>query len=334
MAELKKLKDDITSGEIANLYIFHGEESYLKNHYVKQLEKLCESPFPEFDSVRIDGDTVTADSFRDAIESLPMGGGKKIVEIYDYPLFGSGALKECLPEMIGELPDYICLIFVFEALEFKPDKRLTLYKTISKAGEIIEFKRADVRELIPWLKRRFSSLGKEISNADAERMLFICGGLMTNLVTEVEKIAAGTKGNTVTASDIEKMASRSLEAGIFDLTDRISEGLFDKALLVLRDLLDMKNAPVSIVSMLTKHFRRLYGAKLGMQGGLSTDEITKLLGFNSSYPAKIAMRSAQRMQIKKLRLAQKLCLDADIALKSNNSDDQRTLELLLLRLAA
>jgi len=45
------------------------------------------------------------------------------------------------------------------------------------------------------------------------------------------------------------------------------------------------------------------------------------------------MSSAQRFSIRKLRRAQKLCLEADIALKSNNNDDKRTIELLLMRIA-
>ncbi|MBO5973334.1 MAG: DNA polymerase III subunit delta, partial [Clostridia bacterium] len=106
------LKQDLAGNNPARLYLFYGEESYLKSHYLGMLEKQCAGVFPDFDLVRLDGDTVTVDDLRDAIESLPMGGERKLVEVLDYNIFGSGPLKEALPEILAQLPDYVCLVFV------------------------------------------------------------------------------------------------------------------------------------------------------------------------------------------------------------------------------
>ncbi|MBO7275972.1 MAG: hypothetical protein J6V15_06335, partial [Clostridia bacterium] len=100
----------------------------------------------------------------------------------------------------------------------------------------------------------------------------------------------------------------------------------------LRDLIDMKHSAVAIVAAVTKHFRRLYGARLGIDEGITLQEMTKLLDYRSDYAAKKTMASAQRFSVRKLRRAQKLCLEADIALKSNNADEKRIVELLLMRI--
>ncbi|MBR5902925.1 MAG: DNA polymerase III subunit delta [Clostridia bacterium] len=308
------LKKDLAGNNPARLYLFYGEESYLKSHYLTMLEKQCAGVFPDFDLIKLDGDTVTVDDLRDALESLPMGGERKLVEVLDYNIFGSGALKEALPEILSQLPDYVCLVFVFEAVEYKPDKRTTMYKTVQQYGQEVEFKRASNSDLVSWIRRRFASLGKEISSADCEKLVFVSGGLMTNLITEIEKIAAGAAGKVITSKDIDQMASRTLEAGVFDLTDCLSDGDLNKALLVLRDLIDMKNPAVAIVAAVTKHFRRLYGAKLGCDAGISVQEMTKLLEYKSDYPTRKAMAMSGRFSLRKLRRAQKLCLEADIAL--------------------
>ncbi|MBR4303851.1 MAG: DNA polymerase III subunit delta [Clostridia bacterium] len=326
------LKKDLAGNNPARLYLFYGEESYLKSHYLAMLEKQCAGVFPDFDLIKLDGDTVTVDDLRDALESLPMGGERKLVEVLDYNIFGGGALKEALPEILSQLPDYVCLVFVFEAVEYKPDKRTTMYKTVQQYGQEVEFKRASNSDLVSWIRRRFASLGKEISSADCEKLVFVSGGLMTNLITEIEKIAAGAAGKVITSKDIDQMASRTLEAGVFDLTDCLSDGDLNKALLVLRDLIDMKNPAVAIVAAVTKHFRRLYGAKLGCDAGISVQEMTKLLEYKSDYPTRKAMAMSGRFSLRKLRRAQKLCLEADIALKSNNADDKRIVELLLMRI--
>ncbi|MBQ7624990.1 MAG: DNA polymerase III subunit delta [Clostridia bacterium] len=334
MADLKKLKDDIKAGTPSSLYVFYGEESYLKAYYLKQLEKACESPFPEFDMIRLDGAAITPDSFSDAVDSFPMGGGRKMVEIVDYPLFSkNGVLNDAVTELLRSVPDYLCLVFVYDVLDYKTDNK-ELFKAFSAQADIINFEKASLPELVSWLSRRFASLGKEISRFDAEKMVFFCGDLMTNLITEVEKIAAGTEGKVVTYADIERLASRSIEARTYYLTNRLSEGDVGGALSVLHDLIDTKTEPIRIAATVSSHFRQLYGAKLASEKGLSTNEIKDLLGLRSEYPAKIAVKTAGRMSLSKLRLAQSLCLEATNSLKGSNTDEVRTLELLLLRLAS
>ena len=334
VAGIHVLKADLAGNNPARLYLFHGEESYLKSHYLSMLQKQCAGAFPDFDFIKLDGDTVTADELRDAVESLPMGGERKLVLVNDYNVYGPGALKEVLPDMISELPEYICLVFVYDALEYKEDKRMSVYKAFDKFGQVVEFKRAQNADLIPWIRRRFAALSKDISAQDCERLIFICGGLMDNLVTEIEKIAAGTSAAVVRTQDIEKMASRSLEAGVFDLTDALSADNLQKALTILGDLMDMKYSAVAVVSAVSKHFRRLYGARLAIDGGMSVGEITKLLEFRSDYATKIAMSTAQKFSLRRLRRAQLISLEADVTLKSNNQNDRRTVELMLMRIMA
>ena len=326
------LKQDLAGNNPARLYLFYGEESYLKSHYLGMLEKQCAGVFPDFDLVRLDGFALTVDDLRDAIESLPMGGERKLVEVLDYNIYGSGPLKEALPDILAQLPDYVCLVFVFGAVEYSPDRRTTVYKAVQQYGREVEFKRASSSDLVTWIRRRFAALGKDISARDCEKLVFVSGGLMTNLITEIEKIAAGAGGKVITSKDIDLMASRTLEAGVFDLTDCLSEGDLNKALLVLRDLIDMKNPAVAISAAVAKHFRRLYGAKLGCDAGISVQEMTKMLEYKSDYPTRKAMATSGRFSLRKLRRAQKLCLEADIALKSNNADEKRIIELLLMRI--
>lgn len=330
----RKLKADLAAGRAERLYVLYGEEDYLKSYYLGKLRALCAGPFGELGETVLDAEHVTLDALTDAVDSVPFGSERKLVLVRDYPLMQpKGALKEALPELLAGLPDYICLVFFFEALEFKPDKRLTLYKTLEKHGQLVEFRRAPASDLIPWLKRRFFALGKTIETADCDYMLFLCGSAMTNLVTEVDKIAAGVPGPRIARADIDRLGSRVLEANVFQLTDKLLEGDGAAALALLRDLFDLREEPPVILGAVAAQFRRLYGARLAMDAGKSEQYVADLFGFRSSYPAQMAMRAARRRRLPELRRMQLLCLQADLELKSNNSDPLRTLELLLLRAA-
>ncbi len=331
---MQKLKNDLKTGDLANLYVFYGEEGYLKRHYLNQIKELCGGPFETFNTVVLDGEQVTVQALTDAVDSIPMGSEKKLVVVRDYKLMQpTGDLKEFLPELLASLPEYICLIFYFDTLEFKPDKRLNLWKTIETHGQVVEFAQSTAASLIPWVKRHFYEHGKLIETPECEYLLFLCGASMENLLTEISKIAAGTPGERIDKGDIDALGSRVLEATVFELTDSILEKQYSKGLLILRDLFDMKQEPVAILATITKQMQRLYGAKLAASKGKGESEIAQILGFKSAYPARRLIQSARRCSLSFLRWTQQVCLDTDLALKSNLPDPQRSLELLLLRFA-
>ena len=331
---VKQLKTDLANGTIGSLYVFYGEEGYLKRHYLNQLKELCGGPFEAFNNITLDGEQVSVQALTDAIDSIPMGSEKKLVVVRDYKLMQpTGDLKEFLPQLLTELPDYICLIFYFDTLEFKPDKRLNLWKILEANGQVIEFAQSSAASLIPWVKRHFYEHGKMIETPECEYLLFLCGASMENLLTEIAKISAGTVGERIDKGDIDALGSRVLEATVFELTDSIMEKQYSKGLLILRDLFDMKQEPVAILAAITKQMQRLYGAKLAMAKGKGESEVAQILGFKSAYPARRLIQSARRCTLDFLRWTQEICLETDLALKSNLPDPQRSLELLLLRFA-
>ena len=331
---LQRLKADLAAGTPARLYVFYGEEGYLKRYYLQQLSKLCVGAFEDFNRITLDAEQVTVQSLTDAIDSVPMGSERKLIIVRDYKLMQpAGELKELMPGLLEDLPEDVCLVFYFDTLEFKPDKRLNLWKVLEKNGQIVEFTESSSTSLIPWIKRHFAELGKQIQRDECEYLLFLCGASMENLVTEIEKIAAGTRGQTVDRADIEALGSRVLEATVFELTDTLLARQYGKGLAILRDLFDQREEPVALLAVITKQMNRLYGARLAMDAGKSEQEIAEIMGFKSAYPARRLMQTARQCGLEDLRRYQQLCLETDLALKSNLPDPQRSLELLLFRLA-
>jgi len=137
---IQQLKKGLSAGTIGSLYVFYGEEGYLKKHYLQQLKDLCGGPFEAFNTVILDGEQVSVQALTDAVDSIPMGSEKKLVVVRDYKLMQpTGDLKEFLPQLLASLPEYVCLVFYFDTVEFKPDKRLNLWKILESNGQVIEF---------------------------------------------------------------------------------------------------------------------------------------------------------------------------------------------------
>ena len=330
----RKLKEDLAQENPAQFYVFYGEEDYLRQFYLKELRRICGGPFDAFDTIVLDAEQVNADTLTDAIDSFPMGSERKLVILRDYKIWQpTGDLKDLLPEILANLPEHICLVVDCDSVEFKPDKRTAVYKAMEKYGTLVEFRQAAGADLIPWVKRRFQALGKKIGTAECEHLIFLCGASMTNLVSECEKIAAGTGREEIRMEEVRALASRVLEADVFDLTDCILKGNYTKALVLLRDLFDMKHEPVAVLGAVAKQLQRLYGARLAFEQGKGENYLADLYGFRSTYPAKLLLQSARSCEIAALRRIQMLCLETDLQMKSNLPDAQRTMELFLMKVA-
>ena len=70
---LQELKSAIKAKELDRLYFFHGEETFLLNHYLGQMKKIALDELTEsFNFHRLNNETFDIRDFADAVENLPM----------------------------------------------------------------------------------------------------------------------------------------------------------------------------------------------------------------------------------------------------------------------
>ena len=333
---VQRLKNDLKNHAVGSLYLIGGEESYLKEHYLAALEKeVVDESFRDFNYDVFEGASLTADQLTQAVDSYPAMAERRMVVVKDFDVFKpTAALKEALPDILGDLPEYVCLVFYYDTIALKPDKRTKLYAAINKAGCIADFSHMDRHDLIPWVKRRAKAAGKHIDTDTCDYLLFLCGVSMTNLISEIEKACAHSATDSVKRSDIDAVCTKILDAVTFDLTDAITAQRFDRALGLVNDLIAQKNEPIVLLAAIARHMQRLYAAKLAMQSHISDKELMGLLGTKSAYYARKMRDAAAQLRVSWLRRTLLLCGECDVAMKSAGADRQKTLELLLLQMAS
>ena len=319
-------------GEVGNLYFFHGEEDFLRDHWVGEMKKrLLTGGLDDFNCHILSGKDMSLRRLHEAVDALPMMSEHTLVLVNDYDL-GKGNQDE-LAQLLDDLPDYVCLIFVFDTVAFKADNRTKLGKVIREKGTVVNFVRQDQKDLTGWIARHFKSLGHEISGADAQYLIFLCGDLMTNLLSEIGKIGAYAKETRITRQDIDAVASPQLSAVVFDMTDAISAGNYDKAFSVLSVLFDLQEPPIKTLAAVGKNLRQLYAARLAVEKGKSPQDLMKLCEIRFSFLAEKLMRSAKRFSLSWCRRAVRLCEEADVRMKSTGDDGEEILTELLLALS-
>lgn len=328
----RAFRQELEKESLGSLYIFHGEETYLRDFYLGEMKKqLLTGGLDDFNYHVLSGKELTIQRLNEAVDAMPMMSERTFVVVNDYDL-GRGD-QESLAGILDDLPDYLCLVFVYDTLEYKLDSRTKLAKVIKEKGRAVDFVRQDQKDLTGWIARRFRALGHEISVGDAQYLIFLCGDLMTNLISEIGKIGAYAKDKRITRQDIDAVATPQLDAVMFNLTDAVAAGDFDKAFSVLSDLLHMQEQPIPLLAGLGKNLRQLYAARLAVERGKNVSYLMETCGIRSAYPAEKLMRSARRFSLPWCRRAVMLCEEADLALKSTGVDGKDVLVGLLLELS-
>ena len=153
---------------------------------------------------------------------------------------------------------------------------------------------------------------------------------MKALIPEIEKIAAYTRGEKVTAADVNAVANRIAESDVFDLTDAIAERRFNTVSGILADLLEQRDTSVpAILSLLSNQFRRLFLANYARD----TAEVMEFCNLKYDFMARRLLNAARNFRPEQLCHAIELCTTADYRLKSEGADEKLLLKETMMRIA-
>ena len=332
---LQELKFQLKNKDLGRLYIFHGEEVFLLNHYLGQMRKQLLDPLTEsFNYHRLNNETFDMRTFIDAVENFPMMAEGTFVQVDEIDLFKlPEGDRTKMAEILSDIPDWCTVVFTYETTAWKPDKRLKkLWEAIDEHARIVEFQKQDQRDLVAWIQRHFAAHHKRIDGDLCVYLIDITGGTMTALSGEIDKISAYSGADTIKKSDIDAVTEPVLDAVVFQMTDLLSAGRYGEALMKLQQLLKMQQEPLAILGAVGGHFRRLSAARTLLDYGKTSSELQKLCGL-PDYPARKTMDAARRFSPEFCRKAAELIFETDYQIKTSFDEPERLLELLLLQLA-
>lgn len=332
-AGFDKLKQDLAGGKPGQLYVFHGEETYLRDSYLRRLQEMVlTGGLGEFNRHDLTAKDMSPHALEEAVDCLPMMAERTYVQVTDCDLFKAGEKdREEYTRILSHLPAYCCLVILYDLIEYKPDARTKLAGAVKKAGTEVNFVRQDQSQLVKWIRAHFRALGKDIDARLCGELIFLCGDLMQNLEQEIEKIGAYAKGPSVTWADIEAVATPQLSAVVFKIADAIGEKNYDKAASILGELYQMQKKPQEIMGALGKQMRQFYSARLALDRRKGADYVAKLWGMR--YPPNQLMNSARRLSLPWCRRAVAACARTELNMRSSGQDPQELMTTLLLELA-
>jgi len=337
---LDAIKKLLEESEISqNVFLFFGEEVFLKNHYKNKLiERMEDTNFPDMNNFYFEDKNYKISDVNDAIETLPFMAEKKMLVFKNSYIFKSdsktGAKQEYRDyweKRLKEIPAEVCIIFD----EAEVDKRSALYKKIAKENAAFEFGFLTEQEMTRWTVNLFKTMGRRISPHDAAYLAQICSGGMTAVKNEALKLCAYTTGKTeVNMPDIRAVVTPSVENKIFEMLDAVIAKKPDIALKKLSDLFYLREHEVKILALIASTADKLMNTKIAIEEGLSQTEIMMNLGFKSPFIAKKYVSDCSKFSYSDLKKLISACAKCDSELKSNSIDGKILLEMLIADVSA
>ena len=325
--DYKRLADSLSAGEIDRFYIFHGEERYLLERSLGELRRLlCPDGLDGFNYKRFEVKDLPASELEEAIDSLPVFADRTLVEIHDFDIFKNDE-RPRLAEIFANLPDYICVVIIFDIIPYKPD-RIKLNNDITKHADVIEFAIQEQDKLIKWIKRHFNNAGKSIGTADAEYMAFITGGSMTALHGEIGKTAAYAAGQSISRSEIDAVVTPVADAVAYKLTDALIKHESKNAMRILDELLGMQEPAHRLMYSISLKIRQLLAARVCAEGNHDKSALMEMCGIRHEFQARILMETARRTTLSSCREAVLSCAETAYELNSAPEPEARLTELI------
>ena len=324
----RRITESVAAGQIGSLYIFHGEERYLLERSLAELRRrLCPGGLDGFNYKRFEGKGFSVDELDDAVNTLPAFADRTLIEIHDFDIFKSEE-RPRLGTLFEDLPGYVCVVFIFDTVPYKPDNRQKINARILEHADVVEFLVQNQDKLINWTRKHFAEAGKKISAADAEYLAFITGGSMYLLKGEIDKTAAYAREETITRADIDSVVSPVLDTVAYKLTDALARREYTAAMQILDELLQMKEAPHKLMFSISLKMRQLLAARVCIENKLDKAALMDMCGIRHEFQARTLMDTAKRMPLAAIRNAVLLCSETAFELNSTPDPEARLIELI------
>lgn len=319
---MKRIQEDIKNRSFHSVYLLYGEEDYLVRLYRDKLKKAVLDGTDEMNYTNFQGSNINLLEVREIADTLPFFQDYRIIILEDTKLFKSA---NDFSEYLDKMPDTTILVFV----EKEIDKRNKLYKYVQKNGLVVEMNAMSVQDTKKFMVMKLRDNQKVIRESTADYFLEQVDNSLINIENELDKLIAYTYGREeITREDIDAVCSVLVTGQIFKMLDAVASGRKKETMQLYHDLLELKESPMSILYLLTRHFNILLQVKTA-SAGLSKQELAKKIGIPPFAVGKyqVQCKNFSSDSIKKMIT---MCIDTEYDFKRGKIQDQIGVELLLV----
>lgn len=247
----------------------------------------------------VDKEFKSANELVEELMMLPVMGSYRVVVV-------RGKLDPSAVEDYLEKPNPTSVL-VFVSYTPHDSWNHTSTPSVPKGVMPVTCNRVDIKYIYPFVRRIAKEYGTTFTDKAVARLYSRCGGYMTRINSETQKLSVYRMGGTVSEDDVDGVVEPDIEYVVYDLGDCVIAGNGARALEIVGEMAKT-NDLTSAFTLLYNRFKRLFAAALDPDGlndlGLKPYMITKL----KAESAKLSKR--------RLKSIIDMLADADMSYKS------------------
>ncbi len=273
-----------------------------------------------------------------AARTLPMMADRRLVIVRGVELAGDAWL-EAACEYAKEPSESTVLVIAGSGFpkvkKGGSDHGARLRNAVKKAGKLITFKSEDQRPSA-FAMEHARRIGKQLGAREAELLVEVCGPDLSNLASEVEKLALylGDRAE-IHAGDIDEVCSLLAEQVVWELTSGIAARDPDRALAALHRLTSQDDSSGQVrrlLGMIAWQTRQIIEVAAALREGLSDWEVRQRTKARADLV--VAVRGGLQRGLPPTWVLLDGLAEANRRMNSHRAGDRKILEDLVLRLCA
>lgn len=255
-------------------YLLTGEEQYLLNHKIKEIEKdlgINDMNKIVYNATKHDAQTIISDC-----NTLPFFSDNKLVIVEQCKFLSATPNEFDTDALIAYLKEPLASTTLILVLEGKKDERKKVVKEIKKLckdfvfSALNEFDRNNF--VTQQIKKRNIQIDRQALSAFYQR----CGFDLNRIMQELAKLE--TYQDAVTVEVVEQLITKPVEDNVFLLSQAIIEQNVKRCFTYVNDFKKVNVEVIALIAMLATQFRFLSQVKTLSNMRMGKQEIARELG--------------------------------------------------------
>mgnify|MGYP002625998176 CR=1 FL=1 len=342
---MRRIDEDIKTGQFKNLYLLYGEEEYLKQQYKNKLLEALVNDGDTMNFAKYEGKAAINKGIVDLAETVPFfakpvgedGKQYRVILIEESELGTVSASKsknskadaDVLLDYLSEISESTIFIFV----ETKADKKYRLFKAANACDRACEMKMPSEADLAKWIGAKIKLADKQMKKDAWERFLMMTGDSMNNMDTELEKLISymGDR-QQITVDDVNAICIENTNVKIYELADAMAEKNARKTFDIYHEWMAARVEPRAVLGEIIKLYNRLKLIKEMDANGKSIHDIAAEIR-TQDYYVKVNLGRAKRFKMSEIDGLLNEAAEYSYKINTGQLNEKMAVELLMLKYA-
>jgi len=317
--------------KIYPVYLFYGNENYLKEDILKKLRnRLIDPAYRELNYKVFYGEKLSINEVINDLYTLPLISKHKLAVIKEAEKINKNDETKLIDyfNRLSLKNIFSTLIIIYK--ENSPNKELIT--AIKRIGIVANFGITDKAKLVLWIKSKFRQSNKKITQEAIFYLQSIVGSDLGRLFNEIEKIDIYTKDQKVIEKeDVMTTIGGSEAVNIFKVLDSIGDKDIKNAIDGLVKLNQGNLHHLSIFAMIYRQIKLILQTKLLLANGFNFKDVEKKLKLPYFVVEKI-IKQSKKYTFKEIGKSYELLNITDLELKDSQKEPKIILEELVMNI--